>query len=112
MAAIGQQNFLALTFAAIILRGRLAIARGQFVTNQLSEFAHCFNPPFRRTSSLLFITGAGRCGRESWTNRTPWFIAIRHLRLRIQQLLVIRVGYFSLLRAGFQFLSRWSIINW
>jgi hypothetical protein len=34
-------------FAAIILRGRLAIADGQFVTNQLSEFLCCFNSRLR-----------------------------------------------------------------
>jgi hypothetical protein len=41
-------NFVVLTFAAIILQGRLAIARGQFVTNQLSESDSWLNPLLRR----------------------------------------------------------------
>lgn len=43
-----------MNFDANILAGRFAIARGQFVTNQLSESDYCINPLLRRTSSLLF----------------------------------------------------------
>jgi hypothetical protein len=45
---------------AVSLQGRLAIARGQFVTNQLSESVCCFNPLLRRTPLSLLLTTDGR----------------------------------------------------